>query len=159
MLEESCSGMRRMKMKGLLELRKKYSKDKVSKGERIAGCIPMTFETAVLIESLVICWAEVRSDGVLVITIPTNDYAAAAIIGAGIPVFAWKGETEEEYKWCQEQVLKFKGGPVNLIIDDGGSLTSLLHDKYPKMLKNIKGIVEPNEISVNTLLKLINEGS
>ncbi|KII64892.1 Adenosylhomocysteinase B [Thelohanellus kitauei] len=148
--------MAEKEMKALMDLRRKYAKDKVLKGARIAGCVHMTFETAVLIETLVECGAEVRWCSCDALT--TNDYAAAAIAKAGVSVFAWKGETQEEFEWCQEQTLKFKEGPLNLLIDDGGFITARLHDLHPELLGGLKGIVEQTTIGVTNLYKLFNSG-
>jgi adenosylhomocysteinase len=124
-------------MPGLMYLRKKYGPSKPLKGARIAGCLHMTMQTAVLIETLVELGAEVTWSSCNIFS--TQDHAAAAIAKAGIPVFAWKGETDEEYDWCIEQTLNaFPGGKsLNMILDDGGDLTNLVHDKYPQLLKGI----------------------
>ncbi|KII73349.1 Adenosylhomocysteinase B [Thelohanellus kitauei] len=132
---------------GLVDLRKKYSEEQIFKGLRIAGCIHITFETAVLIETLVACGSEVRwcsSD-----TLSTNDYAAAALAKSGISVFGWKGKTPGDFKWCQEQTLKFKEGTLNLLIDDGGFIAALLYEKYPEMLEGLKGMVEQTTVGVS----------
>lgn len=118
-------------MPGLMQMRKIYGPKKVLKGARIAGCLHMTIQTAVLIETLVELGAEVQWSSCNIFS--TQDHAAAAIAKTGIPVYAWKGETEEEYLWCIEQTLVFKDGqPLNMILDDGGDLTNLVHDKYPQ---------------------------
>jgi adenosylhomocysteinase len=132
-------------MPGLMTLRKKYGPKKPLKGARIAGCLHMTIETAVLIETLVELGAEITWTSCNIYS--TQDHAAAAIAQRGIPVFAWKGETEEEYEWCLEQQLKaFKGGmPPNLILDDGGDLTKLIHERYPHMFSGKDAIVGLSE--------------
>ena len=121
-------------MPGLMAIRKKYAADQPLAGARIAGCLHMTIQTAVLIETLTSLGAEVTWTSCNIFS--TQDHAAAAIAAAGVPVFAWKGETEEEYLWCIEQTLKaFPGGqPLNLILDDGGDLTSMVHEKFPQYL-------------------------
>ena len=121
-------------MPGLMLLREKYGASKPLKGARIAGCLHMTIQTAVLMETLLILGAEVTWSSCNIFS--TQDHAAAAMAAAGIPVFAWKGETEEEYEWCIEQTLcAFKDGqPLNMILDDGGDLTVLVHEKYPQYL-------------------------
>src|SRR6056297_3292677 len=125
-------------MPGLMALREKYGESKPLKGARIAGCLHMTIQTAVLIETLVELGADVTWSSCNIFS--TQDHAAAAIAAAGIPVYAWKGETEEEYDWCIEQTLFFEDGkPLNMILDDGGDLTQLVHDKYPELLDGIQG--------------------
>ena len=122
-------------MPGLMYLRKKYGPSKPLKGARIAGCLHMTMQTAVLIETLIALGAEVTWSSCNIFS--TQDHAAAAIAKTGVPVFAWKGETDEEYLWCIEQTLNaFEGGkPLNMILDDGGDLTNLVHDKFPHLLE------------------------
>lgn len=143
-------------MPGLMALRQKYGKSKPLKGARIAGCIHMTIQTAVLIETLTALGAEVRWSSCNIFS--TQDHAAAAMAEAGISVFAWKGETEEEYWWCVEQSLKFgKLGP-NMILDDGGDLTQLIYDKYPKLLKEIRGITEETTTGVHRLYEMAKNG-
>ena len=128
-------------MPGLMALREKYGKTKPLTGARIAGCLHMTIQTAVLIETLVELGAEVTWSSCNIFS--TQDHAAAAIAAAGIPVFAWKGMTDEEFDWCIEQTLHFPSGqPLNLILDDGGDLTAMVHDKYPELLTDIHGISE-----------------
>src|SRR5579872_408629 len=128
-------------MPGLMAIRAEYGKQKPLKGARIAGCLHMTIQTAVLIETLTALGAEVRWSSCNIFS--TQDQAAAAIAAAGIPIFAWKGETEEEYEWCIEQTLRGPNGWVaNMILDDGGDVTKVMHDKYPELLKSIKGISE-----------------
>ncbi|MFN8389012.1 MAG: adenosylhomocysteinase [Bdellovibrionota bacterium] len=144
-------------MPGLMALREEYGAKKPLKGARIAGCLHMTVETAVLIETLVELGAEVRWSSCNIFS--TQDHAAAAIAAAGIPVFAWKGETEEEYWWCVEQSLKFSDGKyLNMILDDGGDLTVLVHEKYPQLLNDIKGISEETTTGVHRLYQMHEKG-
>ncbi len=144
-------------MPGLMSLRERYGKSKPLKGARIAGCIHMTIETAVLIETLTALGADVRWSSCNIFS--TQDQAAAAIAKTGVPVFAWKGETEEEYMWCVEETLKFKGGKgPNMILDDGGDLTQLVYDKYPKILKEVKGITEETTTGVHRLYQMHKKG-
>jgi adenosylhomocysteinase len=144
-------------MPGLMILREKYGKTKPLKGARIAGCLHMTVQTAVLIETLIDLGAEVRWSSCNIFS--TQDTAAAAIAKAGIPVFAWKGETEEEYWWCVEQSLKFPGGKgPNMILDDGGDLTSYVHKKFPAMLPEIRGISEETTTGVHHLHMMLKRG-
>ncbi len=137
-------------MPGLMALRAEFRGKKPLQGARIAGCLHMTIETAVLIETLVQLGAEVRWSSCNIFS--TQDHAASAIAKAGIPVFAWKGETLEEYDWCIEQTLQFEGnlGP-NLLLDDGGDLTNMIHDKYPALLKDIAGLSEETTTGVHRL--------
>ncbi len=123
-------------MPGLMATRAKYAADQPLKGARIAGCLHMTIQTAVLIETLTALGAEVTWSSCNIFS--TQDHAAAAIAASGVPVFAWKGETEEEYNWClEQQLIAFKDGKkLNLILDDGGDLTHLVHTKYPETLKD-----------------------
>ncbi len=145
-------------MPGLMSLRAQYGKTKPLKGARIAGCLHMTIETAVLIETLVELGAEVRWSSCNIFS--TQDHAAAAIAAAGIPVFAWKGETEEEYWWCVEQSIYFGGKdrPLNLILDDGGDLSVLVHDKYPQLMEGIVGISEETTTGVHRLYQMHSRG-
>ncbi|CDK29882.1 unnamed protein product [Kuraishia capsulata CBS 1993] len=145
-------------MPGLMYIRKKYGPSQPLKGARIAGCLHMTIQTAVLIETLVALGAEVTWSSCNIFS--TQDHAAAAIAAAGVPVFAWKGETEEEYLWCIEQQLySFKDGKkLNLILDDGGDLTSLVHEKYPEMLEGCYGLSEETTTGVHHLYKALKEG-
>ena len=138
-------------MPGLMALRAKYGKEKPLKGARIAGCLHMTIQTAVLIETLSALGAEVTWSSCNIFS--TQDHAAAAIAAAGTPVFAWKGMTEEEYEWCIEQTLFFGEDrqPLNMILDDGGDLTNVVLDKYPELIKNIKGISEETTTGVHRL--------
>ncbi|XP_017485117.1 PREDICTED: adenosylhomocysteinase isoform X2 [Rhagoletis zephyria] len=144
-------------MPGLMAIRKKYGPQKVLKGARIAGCLHMTVQTAVLIETLVELGAEVQWSSCNIFS--TQDHAAAAIAKTGVPVYAWKGETDEEYLWCIEQTLVFADGkPLNLILDDGGDLTNLVHEKFPQYLKDIKGLSEETTTGVHNLYKMMKEG-
>ncbi|KAL2919190.1 S-adenosyl-L-homocysteine hydrolase [Polyrhizophydium stewartii] len=145
-------------MPGLMQLRAKYGPTKPLAGARIAGCLHMTIQTAVLIETLTALGAEVTWTSCNIFS--TQDHAAAAIAATGIPVFAWKGETDEEYIWCIEQQLKsFKDGkPLNMILDDGGDLTSLVHEKYPELLAGIKGVSEETTTGVHHLYKMFKNG-
>ena len=143
-------------MPGLMAIRAEYQSSKPLKGARIIGCLHMTIQTAVLIETLVALGAEVRWSSCNIFS--TQDHAAAAIAAKGIPVFAWKGETEEEYWWCIEQTINGKKDwKPNLILDDGGDLTMLLHDKYKDLLRNIKGVSEETTTGVKALNKLEKE--
>lgn len=138
-------------MPGLRALQKEYQELKPLKGARIAGCLHMTVETAVLIKTLVLLGAEVRWSSCNVLS--TQNEAAAAVAALNIPVFAWKGMTEEEYEWCIEQTLYFKERPLNLIIDDGGDLTHYIHEKYPHLMPEIKGVSEETTTGVKNLRK------
>lgn len=144
-------------MPGLMACRAKYGPQKVLKGARIAGCLHMTIQTAVLIETLVELGAEVQWSSCNIFS--TQDHAAAAIAKAGVPVYAWKGETDEEYLWCIRQTLVFADGqPLNMILDDGGDLTNLVHTEYPQYLGGIKGISEETTTGVHNLYKMMKEG-
>ena len=143
-------------MPGLMALRAEFGPKKPLKGARIAGCLHMTIQTAVLIETLVELGAEVRWSSCNIYS--TQDHAAAAIAAAGIPVFAWKGETLEEYDWCIEQTLMFGDKPLNMILDDGGDLTVLVHEKRPELLKHIKGISEETTTGVHRLYQMMEKG-
>jgi adenosylhomocysteinase len=143
-------------MPGLMALRKEYKGKKPLKGARIAGCLHMTIQTAVLIETLVELGAEVRWSSCNIFS--TQDHAAAAMAAAGIPVFAWKGETLKEYDWCIEQTLMFGDKPLNMILDDGGDLTMLVHNKYPQLLKGIRGISEETTTGVHRLYQMHEKG-
>lgn len=146
-------------MPALMTIRRKYADSKPLKGARIIGCIHMTIQTAVLIETLIELGAEVRWSSCNIFS--TQDHAAAAIAAAGIPVFAWKGETEEEYEWCLEQTCHEDGRlwDANMILDDGGDLTLLIHDKYPQMLDKIHGITEETTTGVHRLLEMLKKGT
>ena len=146
-------------MPALMAIRRRYSDSQPLAGARIIGCIHMTIQTAVLIETLVGLGAEVRWSSCNIFS--TQDHAAAAIAEKGIPVFAWKGETEEEYEWCIEQTILSDGSPweANLLLDDGGDLTQIIHDKYPQMLDSIHGVSEETTTGVHRLLDMMREGS
>ncbi|XP_004343160.1 adenosylhomocysteinase [Capsaspora owczarzaki ATCC 30864] len=144
-------------MPGLMYLREKYGAAQPLKGARISGCLHMTIQTAVLIETLTALGAQVMWSSCNIFS--TQDNAAAAIAAAGIPVFAWKGETDEEYLWCIEQTLIFPDGqPLNMILDDGGDLTNVVHDKYPQYLAGIRGISEETTTGVKNLYKMFKQG-
>lgn len=144
-------------MPGLMSLRKKYGATKPFQGARIAGCLHMTIQTAVLIETLVKLGAEVRWSSCNIFS--TQDNAAAAVAAMGVPVFAWKGETEDDYWWCVEQSLKFADGKgPNLLLDDGGDLTLVIHEKHPEMLKEIKGVSEETTTGVHRLYQMAEKG-
>ncbi|PWN88117.1 S-adenosyl-L-homocysteine hydrolase [Acaromyces ingoldii] len=146
-------------MPGLVALRTKYGNEKPLAGARIAGCLHMTIQTAVLIETLVALGAQVTWSSCNIYS--TQDHAAAAIAATGVPVYAWKGETEEEYNWCIEQTLKaFPGGePLNMILDDGGDLTWLVHQKHPELLAGIKGVSEETTTGVHHLYTAMKRGT
>ncbi len=144
-------------MPGLMALRKQYGESKPLTGARIAGCLHMTIQTAVLIETLRELGAEVQWSSCNIFS--TQDHAAAAIAATGVPVYAWKGETEEEYWWCVEQTLVFADGkPLNMILDDGGDLTVIAHEKYPEFFKDIKGITEETTTGVHRLYQMAKDG-
>ncbi len=144
-------------MPGLMALRTEFGKDKPLKGARIAGCLHMTIQTAVLIETLVALGATIRWSSCNIFS--TQDQAAAAIAAAGIPVFAWKGMSEEEFWWCIEQTIKGPDGwTPNLILDDGGDLTAIMHDKYPGMMKDVKGLSEETTTGVHRLYEMAKSG-
>jgi len=144
-------------MPGLMSLREKYGKEKPLKGARIAGCLHMTIQTAVLIETLVELGAEVTWSSCNIFS--TQDQAAAAIAVTGVPVYAWKGMTEEEFEWCIEQTLHFPSGePLNMILDDGGDLTAMVHDRYPELLNNIRGLSEETTAGIHRLEVLFRKG-
>jgi len=146
-------------MPGLMAIREEYRNSKPLKGARIAGCLHMTIQTAVLIETLIELGAEVQWSSCNIFS--TQDHAAAAIAAAGIPVYAWKGETLEEYDWCIEQTLFFgeNNEPLNMILDDGGDLTNLVLDKYPELIKNLKGISEETTTGVHRLYDRVVKGT
>ena len=144
-------------MPGLMALRKKYGTQKPLKGARIAGCLHMTIQTAVLIETLKDLGAEVQWSSCNIFS--TQDHAAAAIAATGVPVYAWKGETEPEYDWCIEQTILFPDGkPLNMILDDGGDLTIMVHQKYPELFKEIRGITEETTTGVHRLYQMDQKG-
>ncbi len=146
-------------MPGLMSLREEYGDSKPLAGARIAGCLHMTIQTAVLIETLVELGADVTWSSCNIFS--TQDHAAAAIAAAGIPVFAWKGMTDEEFDWCIEQTLTtFKDGePLNMILDDGGDLTNMVLDRYPELVENIKGLSEETTTGVHRLYERMKNGT
>lgn len=145
-------------MPGLMALRKEYAGQNPLQGARIAGCLHMTIQTAVLIETLIDLGAEVRWSSCNIFS--TQDHAAAAIADQGIPVFAWKGETEEEAVWCIEQtILGPNNWRPNMILDDGGDLTQIMHDKYPELLADVKGLSEETTTGVHRLYEMMKDGS
>ncbi|MGH6883420.1 MAG: adenosylhomocysteinase, partial [Hypericibacter sp.] len=145
-------------MPGLMALRREFGEKKPLKGARIAGCLHMTIQTAVLIETLIALGATIRWSSCNIFS--TQDQAAAAIAAAGIPVFAWKGMNEEEFWWCIEQTIKGPDGwTPNMILDDGGDLTQIMHEKYPAMLKDVKGISEETTTGVHRLYEMAKKGS
>ncbi len=144
-------------MPGLMALREQYKSKKPLKGARIAGCLHMTVQTAVLIETLLELGAEVRWSSCNIFS--TQDHAAAAMAQAGVPVFAWKGETEEEYWWCVEQtIVGPKNWHPNLLLDDGGDLTLIMHQKFPDLLKEVKGLSEETTTGVHRLYEMHKHG-
>jgi len=150
-------GIAENEMPGLMALREEYAGKFPLKGARISGCLHMTIQTAVLIETLVDLGAEVRWSSCNIFS--TQDQAAAAIAAVGIPVFAWKGETEEEFNWCIEQTIFGPNGwRPNMILDDGGDLTLVTHTKYPELLKNIRGISEETTTGVHRLVEMVRKG-
>ena len=143
-------------MPGLIALRKEYKNKLPLKGAKIVGCLHMTIQTAVLIETLVMLGAEVRWSSCNIFS--TQDHAAAAIAKSGIPVFAWKGATEKEYWWWVRQTIEGnKKWKPNLILDDGGDLTALMHNEYKDLLKSVKGVSEETTTGVKALLKMEND--
>jgi len=146
-------------MPGLMALRQKYKESQPLKGARIAGCLHMTVQTAVLIETLVALGAQVSWSSCNIYS--THDPAAAAIAATGVPVFAWKGETEEEFIWCIEQTLFAfpEGQALNMILDDGGDLTSMVHQRYPHLIAGIRGISEETTTGVHQLYRMLREGT
>lgn len=143
-------------MPGLMAIRKEYSASKPLKGARIAGCLHMTIQTAVLIETLTALGAEVKWSSCNIYS--TQDHAAAAIAKAGIPVYAWKGETLEEYDWCIEQTLMFGDKGPNMLLDDGGDLTLMIHQKFPHLLSDIYGVSEETTTGVHRLYEMHQKG-
>jgi adenosylhomocysteinase len=144
-------------MPGLMAIREEYGAKQPLKGARIVGCLHMTIQTAVLIETLQALGATVRWSSCNIFS--TQDQAAAAIAARGTPVFAWKGETEEEYEWCMEQTVRGPGGwTPNMILDDGGDATRLLHDKYPELMKDIRGVSEETTTGVHRLYDMAKAG-
>lgn len=145
-------------MPGLITLREEYGTDQPLRGARIVGCLHMTIQTAVLIETLIALGATVRWSSCNIFS--TQDQAAAAVAAAGIPVFAWKGETEEEYTWCIEQTLKGPDGWIpNMILDDGGDLTRIVHEAHPQLLDNIRGLSEETTTGVHRLYDMVKAGA
>ncbi len=146
-------------MPTLMALREKYKSKQPLKNAKILGCIHMTIQTAVLIETLIDLGSQVRWSSCNIFS--TQDHAASAMVAADIPIFAWKGETEEEFLWCIEQTILKNGKPwaANMVLDDGGDLTQILHEKYPEMLANIHGISEETTTGVHRLLEMMKEGS
>ncbi len=144
-------------MPGLMALREQYGESKPLKGARIAGCLHMTIQTAVLIETLVELGADVTWSSCNIFS--TQDHAAAAIAAAGIPVYAWKGMSDEEFDWCIEQTIFFPDGePLNLILDDGGDLTAMVHQKFPELLPGVKGLSEETTTGVHRLAQMHERG-
>jgi len=146
-------------MPGLMSLREEYGKDKPLKGARIAGCLHMTIQTAVLIETLVELGADVTWSSCNIFS--TQDHAAAAIAATGVPVYAWKGMTEEEFDWCIEQTLFFgeERKPLNMILDDGGDLTNMVLDRYPEFVEEIRGLSEETTTGVHRLYERVKNGT
>jgi adenosylhomocysteinase len=145
-------------MPGLMALREEFKGQKPLDGVRLTGCLHMTIQTAVLIETLADLGADIRWSSCNIFS--TQDHAAAAIAASGVPVFAWKGETEDEYWWCVEQTIAGPDGwAPNMILDDGGDLTQILHDKYPDLMKNIKGLSEETTTGVKRLYDMQKDGS
>jgi adenosylhomocysteinase len=145
-------------MPGLMELRKEFGKEQPLKGARIAGCLHMTIQTAVLIETLKALGADVQWSSCNIFS--TQDHAAAAVAAAGTPVYAWKGMNAEEFDWCIEQTLFFPDGqPLNMILDDGGDLTNMVLDKYPELVKGIRGLSEETTTGVHRLYERVKKGT
>jgi len=144
-------------MPGLMALREEYGASRPLAGARVTGCLHMTIQTAVLIETLTALGADVRWSSCNIFS--TQDHAAAAIAASGVPVFAWKGETEEEYWWCIDQTIAGKDGwRPNMLLDDGGDLTAVMHDKYPQLLDDVRGVSEETTTGVKALLRMQREG-
>lgn len=145
-------------MPGLMSIREEYGPSQPLKGARVVGCLHMTIQTAVLIETLTALGAEVRWSSCNIFS--TQDQAAAAIAATGVPVFAWKGETEEEYEWCIHQTIKGPNGwTPNMILDDGGDLTAVMHEQYPELLADVKGISEETTTGVLRLYEMAKKGT
>ncbi|HKJ88570.1 MAG TPA: adenosylhomocysteinase, partial [Gammaproteobacteria bacterium] len=145
-------------MPGLMALREEFGPQQPLKGARIAGCLHMTVQTAVLIETLIHLGADVRWSSCNIFS--TQDHAAAAIAQTGVPVFAWKGETEEEYWWCVEQTIQGPDGWVpNMLLDDGGDLTQVMHEKYPELMKGVRGLSEETTTGVHRLYQMEKAGT
>jgi adenosylhomocysteinase len=150
--------MAETEMPGLMALREEFGKSQPLKGARIAGCLHMTIQTAVLIETLIDLGATVRWSSCNIFS--TQDHAAAGVAAAGVPVFAWKGLTEDEFMWCIEQTVRGPDGwTPNMILDDGGDLTKLMHDKYPEMMRDIRGISEETTTGVHRLRDMVRDDS
>ena len=144
-------------MPGLIALRKKYGKEKPLAGARIAGCLHMTVQTAVLIETLIELGAQVRWSSCNIFS--TQDHAAAAMAARGVPVFAWKGETEQDYTWCIDQTISGPDGwQPNMLLDDGGDLTKVMHENFPELLDNVRGLSEETTTGVHRLLEMERKG-
>jgi adenosylhomocysteinase len=144
-------------MPGLMAIREEYGNKKPLKGARIAGCLHMTIQTAVLIETLIDLGAEVRWSSCNIFS--TQDHAAAAIAAKGIPVFAWKGETEDDYNWCiQQTIFGPKDWTPNMLLDDGGDLTQIMHEKHPELLKDVRGVSEETTTGVHRLYAMMEHG-
>ncbi|MBU29759.1 MAG: adenosylhomocysteinase [Gammaproteobacteria bacterium] len=145
-------------MPALMRLREKYAAEQPLKGAKIIGCIHMTVQTAVLIETLIVLGAAVRWSSCNIFS--TQDEAAAAMVAAGVPVYAWKGQTNEEGEWCIEQTILKNGKPwdANMLLDDGGDLTAMVHEKYPQMLDRIHGVTEETTTGVHRLVEMLNNG-
>ncbi len=144
-------------MPGLMAMRKEFGKSQPLAGVRLTGCLHMTIQTAVLIETLRVLGADIRWSSCNIFS--TQDHAAAAIAASGVPVFAWKGETEDEYWWCVEQTIKGPDGwTPNMILDDGGDLTMIMHDKYPELMKDVKGVSEETTTGVKRLYDMMKDG-
>ncbi len=145
-------------MPGLMALREEFGDQKPLEGARIAGCLHMTIQTAVLIETLAALGAEIRWSSCNIFS--TQDHAAAAIAASGVPVFAWKEESEEEYWWCVEQTINGPDGwTPNMLLDDGGDLTTVMHEKYPDIMKNVRGLSEETTTGVKRLYDMMQDGS
>jgi adenosylhomocysteinase len=145
-------------MPGLMALRKEYADQQPLEGVRLAGCLHMTIQTAVLIETLKALGADIRWSSCNIFS--TQDHAAAAIAAEGVPVFAWKGETEDEYWWCVEQTIKGPDGwTPNMLLDDGGDLTLVMHEKYPELMKEVRGLSEETTTGVHRLYEMMQDGS
>lgn len=158
----ACLGMEEIaiaesEMPGLMAIRKKFQASQPLRGTRIAGCLHMTIQTAVLIETLRILGAEVRWSSCNIYS--TQDHAAAAVASWGVPVFAWKGMSLEEYDWCIAQTVDFNGIPLNMIVDDGGDLTNYVHDVRPELLGHIRGITEETTTGVRNLRRRFKKGT
>src|SRR5210317_799753 len=145
-------------MPGLMALREEYAGKKPLKGAKIIGCLHMTIQTAVLIETLTDLGADVRWSSCNIFS--TQDHAASAIAKAGIPVYAWKGETEEEYLWCIKQTIKWPDGKgPNMLLDDGGDLTIMMHEDYPEFLNEVRGLSEETTTGVHRLAEMVKKGT